>query len=267
MEVSSYRCITLLIATIVAGCSTEAPEQARSVEASQVVSIHIDYQYMGWEFFEEQFALVPHDDGTGFSMRAEYIAHGEVRSRDHLRVPTAAVEKILDSTYGPPWTRGKGVRMVASSLSPAEMSQLEPVTHLPPLRCTPRELQLMARRYVMRQGRASILDDYYGTGISWTDDYPFALLQVHLQDGSRLNLYSQSQKALMLPWHSGVPVHRPPASGENWDVSLSRAVSEVLPPRSRMRERLGTSRLPGQLNRAVQHAVVKECDRTRGRER
>lgn len=254
-------CVTLALAST--GCCDALPEQRRSPEASEIQNIRVDYQHSGWVHLEEQFTLVPVGNGTDFVLRARYI-DGEKKQQDiEQPVSLPAVQVLLAAASAPAWSREAGVRAVAATVKRAQISKIRPSISIPPRLCTPQELQQLARAYVKRKGMAALIDEHYGRGISWTDDYPQVLLQIQFRSGPPLRMYSNSQKAMMLPWYRGIPVTSPLESDQNWALSLSRALRAVMPPQSSLYERLGGDRLPDHLNRQVEYRAGKECDAVR----
>jgi len=249
---------------MLAACSGDAGKATGHLDASGVKSIQIDFHYAGWHFYDENFVLSPATDGNGFVLSADYLHHGKGRAEVRQRVSTEAVQKLLDAASAPALTREQGVRMVASSASAREMSKLGQVISFASFSCTQQERQLMARRYVMRNGRPAVVDDYYGSGNSWTDDYPAAEVQIHLHDGSSISLYSQSQKAMMLPWHRGMPYDRAEEADQNWAAPLSQAIRTILPPQSAMHRRLSKDEFLYHLSMSIDYAVIRECEKLRG---
>lgn len=254
-------CVALAMTST--GCARNLAEKQRSLDASEIQSIRIDYQHIGWGSIEEQFSLVPAADGTGFVLHAGYF-DGRKRNEDvDQSIPVPQVARLVAMVSVPALPRAAGVRAVALAVERARITELRPSLRIPPFPCTPQELQRLEKLIVKQQGVASLVDQHYGEGMSWTDDYPHVVLQIRFRDGSTLRRYSNSQKAMMLPWYRGDPVASPPASDQDWSLSLSQALREVLPPRSRLYERLGGNDLPFHLNSQVSYLAGRECDAMR----
>lgn len=254
-------CVASMLAS--AGCSREAVERRVSVDASEIQDIRVDYEHSGWGTIEEHYMLAPASDGTGFILRASHF-NGRKKQEDvEQDVPAPQVEKLVAMVSAPAWPREAGVHAVATTVERARVSELQPSLRIPPLPCTAQELQRLARLYVKREGMASLVDEHYGQGMSWTDDYPFVLLQIRFRDGSALRMYSNSQKAMMLPWYRGDPVESPPESDQDWSLPLSQALRAVLPSGSGLYDRLGGDDLPHHLNSQASYQAGKECDAMR----
>lgn len=237
------------------------------MDVPEVRSIRVDYQHSGWGHFEEQFTVVPAASGAGFVLRARYVDKENERHDIEQSVPLSAVEALLAAASAPAWPREAGVRAVAATVEDAQISKIQPSIRVPPRLCTSQELQRLARTHVRRKGKAAVVDEYYGRGVSWTDDYPTVQLQIQFRDGSSLRMNSVSQKAMMLPWYRGSPVTSPLESDQNWSLPISRTLRAVLPQHSSLYDRLGSDRLPDHLNMQVAYHVGEECDAMRNRAR
>lgn len=218
---------------------------------------------MGWGSLEEEFTLTPAVDGSGFVLHARYFDEKDKEQDIRKPVPLPAVEALLAAASAPAWTRETGVQAVANTLTPAQVSKFEPPNLMPPSPCTAGELRQLARLYVKRKGRAVLVDEYYGQGISWTDDYPHVLLQIRLRQGPPIVLHSDSQKAAMLPWYRGMPTNPPPETTQNWSIPLSEAVRAIAPPQSNLYKRLGSDGLSKTLKDYTEYNVLRECESMR----
>lgn len=246
------------------GCACDGRDSAQPQGPSDVAGIHIDYQYVGWGTAEEKFTLLPELSGQGFVLKGRYVDSRGMPHEVERFVPRVSVESFVAAAVAPPWPRAAGVRAMAARVDRREVSRIEPYVRLPPMRCTHDEIRQLARLHVRREGRVALVDAYYGLGISWTDDYPYALVQVHRRDGGRIVMHSSSQKARMLPWHVGEPAESIPASGEDWSPSLSEALRLLVPPGSRLHERLdGIAMMQSRLGNRVAHHAERNCDAMR----
>ncbi len=254
-------CVAWVLAS--AGCSREAVERRVPVDASEIQDIRVDYEHSGWGTIEEHYMLAPATDGADFVLRASYFDGRKKQEDVEQGVPAPQVEKLVAMASAPAWPREIGVRAVAATVERAPISELQPSFRTPPFPCTAQELQRLARLYVRREGVASLVDEHYGRGMSWTDDYPFVLLQIRFRDGSALRRYSNSQKAMMLPWYRGDPIESPPESDQDWSLPFSQALRAVLPSRSGLYARLGGDDLPHHLNSQASYQAGKECDAMR----
>ena len=232
-----------------------------SIDLAGLEDIRINYQYMGWSSVEEHFTITPATSQEGFILRAQY----ETKSGTSMEVETPlssdAVQAFLQELDAPGWPRVRGVRALAQKIDRAGLRKAEPPNTIPPSRCTRSELKRLAAIHIKQEGVAGLVDDRYGRGIGWTDDYPFALVQVRWRDRPDFVMSSRSQKAMMLPWDIGAPSDSPPESGENWSLPISTSLRSLLPPASRLHERLdGMLRLQDMLESGVMTAADRRCD-------
>lgn len=238
-----------------------------SIDPADLEDIRINYQYMGWGSVEEHFTITPAPSQEGFILRAQY----ETKSGTPMEVETSlssdAVQAFLQELDAPGWPRVRGVRALAQKIDRARLRKAEPPDTFPASRCTKSELKRLAAIHIKQEGVVALVDDRYGQGISWTDDYPFALVQVRWHDRPDFTMSSQSQKAMMLPWNIGAPSDSPPESGENWSLPISTSLRSLLPPASRLHERLdGMLRLQDMLESGVMTAADRRCDAMRPRQ-
>lgn len=226
------------MAFVLAGCSERAIAPAVSPNVANVQAVSVDYQYMGWSFTQESFTLVPASNGSDFILLRRLKKSVEPHDTGQ-RVPRQAVEELLAAASAPAWSRERGVRAVAAALKHDKVLAIQPFAESSPNACTRQQLRRVARAYVRRKGIVSLTDDHYRQGRSWTDDYPSIRLEIQFRNGLPLRMYSDSQKAMMLPWYPGAPTDSPPESEQNWSLALSRALQGVLPSDSSVYERLG----------------------------
>jgi hypothetical protein len=251
-----------------AACHGDSQNARASVDLTAIKAIHIDYQYMGWGSLEEKFVIVPTGAGGAFVLRGHYSAQRGTQFEIEDEVSPQLVQTFLDEAQAPAWSRSEGIYALMQRIDRGALRRAEPDHTIPPSRCTRSELQQLAKLHVRRRRVIGLVDDYYGQGISWTDDYPFAVVQIHRHDGSIRVMSSRSQKAMMLPWDSGLPTDWPRPSGENWSLPLSRSLQALLPPSSRMYERLdGIARMQKQVESQAKHEASRLCDEMRPEQR
>lgn len=249
---------------LVFACSAcnQPPAKAR-VDTSNIRDIQINYRWMGWGSLEEDFTLTPATDGNGFVLHVRYVDSRDRTQDVRQPVPQPAVGALLEAASAPVWTRQAGVRAVANALTPAQIGRFEPPNLMPPSPCTAGELRQLARLYVKRKGRMALVDEYYGQGNSWTDDYPHVLLQIRLRQGPTIVLHSNSQEAAMLPWYRGMPSNQSSETGQDWSIPLSEALRTIAPSESALHKRLGNDGLSTKLKDYTKYAVLRECESTR----
>ena len=263
MKYRRIAAIALLVG-LSACCAEE--EVARPVDVSGLEEIRVDYHYMGWLFFDEQFTIRPADRPGIFVLRGRYETENGDTVEVETQVSSESVADFVRQSTLPTWGRERGVRALAQRVSQRSLRSFEPVLRSPASRCTDQELQQLAKPYFGRSGLVGLIDEHYGHGISWTDDYPHALVQMRWRGKPAFVMTSQSQKALMLPWDLGVPVDSPPETEQNWSLPLSASLQALLPPQSRTYERLGG--LPDmelRLNWNAMHKAERRCDGLRPR--
>jgi len=256
----------LLFGTFLALASASCSENPSSPAGSEAISriesiesIEVHFVHSGWGRIEEEFTVVPGSSAKSFVLRAKYFDAQDRLQSTEQNLQVSAVQNLLAAAEAPAWPRLAGVSAVAATVKPSKIVA-KPSIRSPPSPCTHGELSQLARRYLKRKGMAALVDEHYGQGLSWTDDYPHVRLHIQLRDGPPLRLYSNSQKAMMLPWYPGVAAASPLESDQNWSLPLSRALQGILPKQSRLYERLGGDRLPERLSSKVDREADKECD-------
>lgn len=224
------------------------------------VRVLISYQHMGWGTIEESFVLERLAGRRGYAMQGRYQdRHGGRRSlrRD---VDVATVQGLVDAIREPAWDRGRGVRGVAAHYRRGQLIPRGGREGAPSNGCSEATQRLLAAQYVKSKGVSALVDDLYGDGISWTDDYPFAVIQLIWADGRRQVLHSESQKALMLPWRLGEADYRRDSAPENWSIPVSVHLRALLPVNSFLYARLdGMEAMARKIGYRVQHAVGLQC--------
>lgn len=246
------------MALVLAACTERATAPATARDVANVQAVRIDYQYMGWDFARETFYLIPAASGSNFILLVRLEDDDNARDTGQ-RVSRRAMQELLAAASAPAWSRERGVRTVASVLKRDGVTSVHPFADTVPGACTPHQIKRVARAYVTRKGIVSLIDDHYGQGRSWTDDYPYARLHIRFRNGPPLRMYSNSQKAMMLPWYSGIPVDSPPESDQSWSLALSRALQEVLPRDSAAYKRLGYEH-QGHFKSEIGLVAAQECE-------
>ncbi|SOD56012.1 hypothetical protein [Pseudoxanthomonas wuyuanensis] len=246
------------------GCCEEKQDARALVDLATIKEIRIDYRHMGWGSVEEQFIIVPAARGEGFVLHGLYVDEARRKVEVEDIVLPQALQAFLEEIAAPGWTRPKGIQVLAQRVDRAKLRRFEPVISTSQARCTYGELQQLARLHLGRTHVVDMVDDYYGHGISWTDDYPLSTVQIQRQNEPMFTMSSQSQKAMMLPWNIGMPTNSASARGENWSLPLSRSLQELLPPSSRLYERLdGIAWMQRQLEIYVEHEASEQCNAMR----
>ena len=235
-------------------------EQRTPVELAGVKEIHVDYQHTGWGSVEEHFIITPAAPEDGFILRARYVTKSGVPDEVDMPLSSEAVGVFLQALQAPAWPRRRGVQALARKIDRAALRRVEPPNTIPASRCTKSELKQLAGMHITQKGVTALVDDRYGHGISWTDDYPHALVQVRWHDRPDFVMSSSSQKAMLLPWKIGEPSASPPEPGENWSLPVSTTLRDLLPPASHLHDRLdGMLRLQDQLGFGVMLEAERQC--------
>jgi len=257
-------CVVAVLVGLSGCCAQE--EVARPVDLSGLEEIRVDYHYAGWELFEEHFTIRPADRPGAFVLRGRYETEKGDAVEVEMPVSPERVADFVRQATSPTWARERGVRALAQRVDQRSLRSFEPVVRSPASRCTDQELQQLAKRHFGRSGLVALIDEHYGHGISWTDDYPHALVQMRWRGKPVFVMSSQSQKALMLPWDPGMPVHSPPEMDQNWSLPLSASLQALLPPQSRTYERLGgIPDMELRLNWNAMYKAERRCDALRPR--
>ncbi len=246
-----------------AACCPQTPEPA-PIDLSGLEEIRIDYEHYGWGSTEEHFVITPDTSGQGFALRGDYSSARGRTVPIEMSVPDDAVATFLRHLSEPPWSRSRGIQGVVQRVNKATLRQFEPVTRVPPSRCSDDELQMLARRHLHGARLTELADNFYGDGITWTDDYPSIQVQIRWREKSVRMISSQSQKARMLPWNLGVPKRSPSTANQNWSLPLSESLRALLPPVTEAHQRLdGMSRMEQELNQNALWHAERECDALR----
>lgn len=224
------------------------------------VRILISYQHMGWDMIEENFVLERLAGRQDYTLQGSYEDRNSGRKSVHRDVDAAAVAALVDAVREPVWDRGRGVRGVAAHYRRGQLIPSGDWESFPSNGCSKAMQRLVGAQYVKNKGVQTLVDDLYGDGISWTDDYPFAFIQLVWADGRRQVLHSESQKALMLPWRLGEPNNRRDSAPENWSIPISEHLRALLPANSFLHARLdGREAMARKIGYRVQHAVGLQC--------
>ena len=258
------RCVLAIVMVIGLSACCANGEAAYSVDLSGLEEIRIEYEESGWVFREEQFTIKPAEKPDTFMLRGTYETEQGAVVDVEMPVMSKSVAAFVREAASPAWAREHGIRALARSVDRHALRRFEPIMRVPASLCTDEELQWLAKRQFGRAGLLALIDDHYGHGISWTDDYPRALVQMRWRGRPTFVMSSRSQKALMLPWDPGTPMDSPPEAHQNWSLRLSRSVQALLPAGSRAHQRLGDS--PGleqRLNRDAMYKAERQCDALR----
>lgn len=236
------------------------PATAAAQAEGLPVRVLISYQHMGWDMIEENFVL------ERLAGRQDYTLHGSYEDRNGGRkslrrdVDVAAVTALVDAIREPAWDRDRGVRGVAAHYRRGQLIPSGDWQSHPSNGCSKATQRLVGAQYVKNKGVQTLVDELYGDGISWTDDYPFAVIQLIWADGRRQVLHSESQKALMLPWRLGEPNNRRDSAPESWSIPISEHLRALLPANSFLHARLdGMEAMARKIGYRVQHAVGLQC--------
>lgn len=220
----------------------------------------ISYQHTGWDMIEENFVLERLAGRNDYTLQGSYEDRTGGRKRVHRDVDAAAVTALVEVVRGPAWDRGRGIRGVAAHYRRGQLIPSGDWETFPSNGCSKVAQRLVGAQYVKNMGVRALVDDLYGNGISWTDDYPFAVIQLIWADGRRQVLYSDSQKALMLPWRLGEPGNAHDSAAENWSIPISGHLRALLPTNSFLHARLdGVEAMAEKIASGVQYTVGLQC--------
>lgn len=246
------------------GCCAEDEVKAPP-DLAGLKDIRIDYEHMGWGLVREQFTIQP-APGGGFTLRGSHGMESGESVEVERPVSPEALQAFLLELKSPAWPRNKGIVAVTRRIDRKALRPSTLFSRSPPANCTDAEIQQLAALHVKRKRVIGLVDDLYGQGIMWTDDYPFAVVQVRWEGQPDFVMSSRSQKAMMLPWDIGVPVDAPAPSGENWSLPLTASLRALLPPASYLHQRLdGTARLQKRLAMNIWLEADGQCDALRPR--
>ncbi len=247
--------------------SVAAPAVAATAGSDLPVRIVVSYQHMGWDLIEESFAF---DRAAG---PGDYRLRGSYRNRDGNRqnparnVAVADMKALVDAVRGPVWSRSRGVRDVAARFRRGQLIPDDVRYPDSTGRCSAQTQLVLGGQYVKNKGAGALVDEYFGEGMRWTDDYPFAAIQLIWSDGRQQMLHSDSQRAMLLPWRIGKPSSTRDTRDtgpQNWSVDVSEHLRAVIPSDSYLHERLdGLERMARGIRDDVGFAVRELCDERR----
>ncbi|MBN6111899.1 hypothetical protein [Xanthomonas bonasiae] len=248
--------------------SGEAKPQPLSFDEGSVQQVEIHYEQSGWDTVNEAFVIRRSPTG-GFQRTGFFGSGGEASSVIDTRIQQSDFRKFLGAVDAPAWSRREGIHEVAKTVSERRLLVFKPVRRIPSSGCSTEEILAVARAEVAREGVESIVDASYGDGMWWTDDYPFVVVKIVFRNRPPIVMSSDSQMALMLPWHLGVPARRPvEPSKENWSVPLSRSLQALLPAESKLFQRLdGIERMNQRLQGSLETRAERECSSAKEHER
>lgn len=247
------------------GCCAEEEVRAQR-DLAGLRDIRIDYEHSGWGLRQEQFTLRSTPGGDGFTLRGSHGTESGESVEVERPVSREALQAFLRELQSPAWPRDKGIQAVSRRIDRRALRPSTLFSSSPAGNCTDSEIHQLAAQYVKQERVVGVVDDLYGQGIMWTDDYPFAVVQVRWEGQPDFIMSSRSQKAMMLPWDIGVPVDAPDRSGENWSLPLTASLRALLPPASHLHERLdGMARLQKHLAMNIWLEADSQCDALRPR--
>ncbi len=256
-------CVVMALVGLAGCCADE--EREHQPDLTGLEEIRIDYTHLGWGSSEEYFTITPSADASQFVLLGRYETDQGRMVEVDQRVVAGKVGDFIGHLESNAWTRAKGIHALAQRLDRRALRDSAPEIRFSGSRCSPEELRLLARRQLGRNAIVALIDTHYAHRISWTDDYPMAVVQVRWRGKPTFVMSSRSQKALMLPWDAGEPADTPHASGENWSMPVSLSLQAMLPPASQAFQRLnGISQMEySMLSIDVMQIANKKCDALR----
>lgn len=258
--------LPLAMLGLLAGCACKTPADHAdaNIDLNGIERIQIEYRHMGWDNIEEHYTLVPR--GEGFVLRFSYESRNHVQRNDSRTVPIAMVRGLIAAVQAPEWTRSRGIHQLASTLRQKQFLPTGEETFFPSPKCSKSEQRILAGQSMKQRGVAATLDAFYGDGLSWTDDYPLATVQIVRRDGTRTTFHSNSQKALLLPWTPGAPQSSTSVTAENWSIPISETLRAILPEDSYLQDRLdGIAFMVDRIRSNTVTDTIRQCDALRER--
>jgi hypothetical protein len=252
--------LAIVVAGCIAACNGATRQKTRAVDEEAIRQIAIHYEYSGWATVNEDFVIQRRPNGE-FGMTGNVASGSQPAKAVDVRVRQSDLRRFLREIVAPAWSRRQGIEDVAKRVGVRRLLSFEPISRIPPSDCDESAILTTARSMVARQGVEGIVDAYYRDGIRWTDDDPFVVVQILFRDAAPIIISSDSQRALMLPWRVGVPDRsaRTPAQ-QNWSVPLSRSVQALLPPESKLYQRLGgIERMNAYLRDNLEATAERSC--------
>ncbi|WOS40515.1 hypothetical protein [Xanthomonas rydalmerensis] len=256
--------IALVIAVAVASLWLLAAGSVAAPAGRQVpiriVSVSIQYTYMGWGYVDERFHLVPARNGMGFIMR--WTDNDGTRHAEQ-QVATDKVMALFAAARAPRIDRATGLGELQQRAMAAEtITKIRNALFVAP-NCSPLQQRQLRAAQANGDNVRGALEQIYREPISWTDDDPSMTVRIVLERGVPMEFYSQSQKPFMLSWIQGKPVfgrdedmNGPRAT---WSLPLSDALAEILPATSPARKRLARKQLVTVLARNLERGAPTSC--------
>lgn len=224
------RAVWIVLAAVMTLLASWRPGAAAPADA--VASVQIEYEHMGllgrskeaFTITRDGAGFVRHGATTGteapdFQETQKKIEPAQINAAliqalyDAAVAPRVSRSQFFDELTKPEWLRANAAaayKTVARSTCSDEARRLF---------ITAFESPASARKALARH-----FEGFH------TDDYPSAKLVLTTQRGKTVELSSPSQHAFMLPWFRG--------KTEHWNAAISRALGDVLPQDSALRERL-----------------------------
>ncbi|MQP75589.1 hypothetical protein CQ393_06745 [Stenotrophomonas sp. MYb238] len=230
--------LPLAMLGLLAGCACKAPANHAdaNVDVNGIERVQIEYRHMGWDNIEEHYTLVPR--GEAFVLRSSYEGRNHVQRGDLRTVPAARVRDLVAAVKASAWTRRQSMHQLAMRISARQLLPGSEGDWYTSTDCGKAEQRVLAGQYMKHSGPVEILDAFYAETLRWTDDDPQALVRIFHRNGTRTVFHSDSQKALMLPWVIGEREEPPSATTENWSIPMTTTLRALVPPDSRLHERL-----------------------------
>lgn len=155
--------------------------------------------------------------------------HGLYRV-DGKRIDSASVESLVRSLQAPQIARPEMANLgVTAEWLDAHLAIVKREMPWTMDGALPSQVQLFEGAFRDPKTMAGPVADRFTYGS--LDDYPYASVQVVLQDGTTLSAATHSYYAFMIPWTLK-------GRNETWNADISRAVSALLPPKTPDKDRL-----------------------------
>jgi len=187
--------------------------------------------------------------GLGSPQHAVVAIRGEKGSyyRGRERVDPAAVGALFHALHAPsivsPEMNNLGV--TATWLN-AHLQAVEKALQRQLTNATPSQIRHFESSFRDPKVMMGAVADRFSYGSF--DDYPYARVQVVLNDGTKLAASTHSFYAFMLPWTTGEKT-------QTYNADLSRAVSSLLPPKTPDKDRLAGVGFDESLAEALMHRI------------
>lgn len=230
--------VLLVVSALLAGCCKPGEEiTAEGLQKGRDVQrIEIFFDHFGWGAAEERIFIVFEGESFArtYTSSSHYMMTGEPSSKKEVGiVQIEAVSKLLHALAMPEIDRRKGLNLLSDIVMSSGIRRDPSLYTSYDKACHEKVAREYRRRLDGRKWIRPALEDYYSS--FWTDDYPRLRVVVISREGGRVEMVTDSQQTMMLPFKVGEKV--------TWNYTLSDALADLLPNDSLASMRLSSKNI------------------------